>query len=143
MTIHDEIYQDRAAVDAAVEKMLQDSLTNQDVIEAANAKLANSRENLNKTEPCWTTTPTLTGAYWYKYRGLSVDVVWVYNDRVFSVIESTLATTVKDHTQNGGMFYGPFDQPPEIPQVTSISEADALEALRQEIDTYQSLVNKD
>ena len=51
MTIQDIIYQDQAAVDAAVEKMLQDSIANQDILNAANAKLAQDMEKLAGLKP--------------------------------------------------------------------------------------------
>ena len=51
MTIQDIIYQDQAAVDAAVEKMLQDSIANQDILNAANNKLAQDMEKLAGLKP--------------------------------------------------------------------------------------------
>ena len=51
MTIQDIIYQDQAAVDAAVEKMLQDSIANQDILNAANTKLAQDMEKLAGLKP--------------------------------------------------------------------------------------------
>ena len=88
----------------------------------------------------WTTNPTITGAYWFKSPCTGTDIVWIRDGKVFGITNYAYTETAKDQTYNGGMFYGPLDQPPPMPQVTATLENEALEVLRQAIDTYQRIL---
>ena len=95
-----------------------------------------------ESKACWTTNPTITGAYWFKSPCAFAEIVWIDKGKVFGVTNYEYTETAKDQTYNGGMFFGPLDQPPPMPQFTKISEDEALEAMRQAIDTYQRIASR-
>lgn len=91
------------------------------VLGQADKKCEGCKESDRKQEeaarPKWTDKPEeLTkGAYWYGAKGYEPEIVWIYQEKVFGIINSLSCVSIKSHLVGGAMFYGPLDLPPPMP----------------------------